>query len=114
MIREAQRLVHCSERSTISAIGTLSGGTPELAPTYGYKATYSKICAIVVFKFVVKESRIGRECTQHLLKSPLIAVKCSRIADYDREVGEYVIARKGINENGNIRGATPHESAKNF
>ena len=39
---------------------------------------------------------------------------CSRIADYDREVGEYVIARKGINENANIRGATPHESAENF
>ena len=37
----------------------------------------------------------------------------SRIADYDREVGEYVIARKGINENANIRGATPHESAEN-
>lgn len=98
MIREAQRLVHCSERSTISAIGTLSGGTPELAPTYGYKATYSKICAIVVFKFVVKESRIGRECTQHLLKSPLIAVKCSRIADYDREVGEKCTTRKSVIE----------------
>lgn len=90
MIRDAQRLTMCVFKDwhiTSRLSGTLSGGTPELAPTYGYKATYSKICAIVVFKFVVKESRIGRECTQHLLKSPLIAVKCSRIADYDREVG---------------------------
>lgn len=69
MIREAQRLVTAPQGVHLG-FGTLSGGTPELAPTYGYKATDSKICELVVFKFVVKESRIGRECTQLLLKIP--------------------------------------------